>query len=444
MAALGLAQVSSNQTCQLCLNHDASHFCNCMNSLTLFCSACSGLHNSKYPRAVHYSIPIVALNQDPQVYIHKYEALSKGTTALRRNIEEMENCCREFDELTNKCIAYLAEYRNWWLQRMQAEKEALAAAIEAAVQATANCLDQESEPVSGLAMALWTLSPEELQVFSYFITLPDLQNLCQTMVTYQNHLQSLSDRFSVIPQVPRDVFAAVFSDTVELYNIHSHQRTFGRLSVDLGWGGSFIALDANTMMCIGAYPAATAVYSLDLSSLQLTALPPLLTPRAVAGVAITTSFVYVFGGFNNPNYLNSCEKYPLKTQKWLPLSNMKHRRSHFTPCSFRNLIYLACPTSTPIESFDPETEVFMDLPVSFPRQALLLSSLAFVANEELFLLTNNKQMARWKINEEMEFRISATLRECWSTQPPLVLDSMVLIACTGRVQIFSLELLALI
>lgn len=402
------------------------------------------MHSSKYPRAVHYSIPIVALNQDPQVYMHKYEALSKGTTALRRNIEEMENCSREFDELINKCIAYLAEYRGWWLQRMQAEREAFTTAIEAAVQATANCLDQGTEPLSGLAMALWTLSPEELQVFSYFTTPPDLQSLCQTMVTHQSHLQSLCERFSAMPQVSRDVFAAVFNDTIELYNIHSQQSTWSRLPVNFGWGGSFIALDRITMLCIGAYPAATAVYSLDLSSLQLIAMPPLFTPRAAAGVAIAASFVYVFGGYDNPNYLNSCEKYSLKTKNWLPLRSMNHRRSHFTPCSFRHLIYLACPTPTPIESFNPETETFIDLPLSFPRQPHLFSSLAFVAYEELFLLTNSKQMARWKINEERQFRISTTLKECWSTQPPLVLDSMVLIACTGRVQKFSLELFALL
>ena len=44
------------------------------------------------------------------------------------------------------------------------------------------------------------------------------------------------------------------------------------LPVNFGMGGSYLPLDRHTLMCIGAYPASTAVYALDLHSLILTAL----------------------------------------------------------------------------------------------------------------------------------------------------------------------------
>lgn len=74
------------------------------------------------------------------------------------------------------------------------EKHALSAVIEEAVQEAIHCLDQGLEPKSPLAWALWTLHPEEMQVVSFSITAPDLQNLMQNFASYQNNLQALCER----------------------------------------------------------------------------------------------------------------------------------------------------------------------------------------------------------------------------------------------------------
>lgn len=138
--------------------------------------------------------------------------------------------------------------------------------------------------MSSLGQAVWNRSSEELQVFSYTVSPPDLQTLCQSWAHYQNHLHGLS-------QPP--FFAAIYKNAVELYNVSTQQSTRHTISVDFGDGGSYITLDRRTVMCLGGNPKSTAVYELDLSSLQLTALPPLRTARNGAGVAKTPRFVYV-------------------------------------------------------------------------------------------------------------------------------------------------------
>lgn len=120
---------------------------------------------------------------------------------------------------------------------------------------------------------------------------------------------------------------------------------------------------------------------------------------------------------------------------------MREGRGLFTPCNLHALLYLPCPETTlTIETFDTETEVFSVLGVSLPAQMVEgCASVSFVANGEIYVLTGNKQMGRWKIDSEEGFRISDTKRGCWSSQPPFIMDSLAFIACQGRVVIFSLE-----
>ena len=75
-------------------------------------------------------------------------------------------------------------------------------------------------------------------------------------------------------------------------------------------------------------------------------------------------------------------------------------------------------------------------------------SVSFVANGELCVLTRGKQIAAWRIESEREFRLLDTDRECGSTQQPLVMGSMALIAnnysSSNAVETFSLEFYAFV
>jgi len=82
------------------------------------------------------------------------------------------------------------------LQGLQIERESLVAAITTAEKEISECVSQGIEPISSLAMAIWTLSPAELHIFSFSVALPDLQAWCQSWTSHQNGLQSLCARFT--------------------------------------------------------------------------------------------------------------------------------------------------------------------------------------------------------------------------------------------------------
>lgn len=439
----------SNHTCQICNEHPASHYCDCSKPYVFFCLNCCDAHDAKFPRIIHWHIPIAALSRrNPEEYKHKNKSLMRAAVELRKNIEQLEKCCREFDDLIQNCISYLTNYRAWWRQELQAEKEILQAAIDIAIEETTNCLDKGLEPVSSLALAMWELPPDELQMFSYEISAPDLETLCKSWASYQNNLEGLCENFPEkqvknklvqSSDAQRDAFAAILGNKVEIYDLRTQQSTHHTLSVDFGWGGSYVALDGHTLLCMGV--PSTSVYELDLSSLKLTTLPPLWIPRGEGGAAKTLQFVYIFGG-DAPGY-KSCEKYAIEHKQWLPLGSMAHPRFHFTPCVFRTLIYLPCLRTTPIiEAFNPETEDFTELAVTLPAQMKLhFASVAFVTGGELCILSGGLQMGRWKTESENEFRLFDTNRMCWSSQPPLIVDSVALVAngFNGRVEKFGLK-----
>lgn len=277
------------------------------------------------------------------------------------------------------------------------------------------------------------------------MTTPDLQFLCQSCASYQINLQGLCEQFDNKSaqnieenNLSNEVFAAVYGNRVNLYDLQSGQFSQHWISEDFGAGTSYIQVDRETLVCLGGLPSSTDVSELSLSDMELSPMPSLRTPRAYAGAAEVASVIYVFGG-QSSSYegLKSCEKY--EKCQWLPLKNMQEQRHGFTPCPFRGLIYLPCAFTSVIEAFSPETELFSTLSVSFPIQLKKWLSVSFVARGKLCVLTGGKQMWQWKIGPRRKYCLSATEWSCWSSQPPRVMDSKVLIASNGRVEMLSLE-----
>lgn len=430
MTSQGIQEALSYQTCQICEENEAFYFCRCTG--ILYCRHCSPHHHAKYPHAIHQVRLVSALGENLEEYRRRSEELAKAAAELWKNVERAEQFAVEFAEMMQNVIDHCVRYRSWKLKQLDREMRKLQTVIKSAIEEANACLDLDLQPVSTLGRAVWSLSPEQLPRFTYTVSTLDLLTLCQSWAQHQNNLFSRSD---ILPH-DDPFFAAVSCDQVELYNVNTERLTRRTLPVDFGNGGSYIALDRHSLLCLGGNPKSTSVYRLDLPSLQLTSLPPLRTARDSAGVAKTPQFVYVFGG----KYSNSCEKYALEECEWMPLSNMKYNRSSFTPCTFRTVIYLASSMTTlVIESFSTETEIFIELPVLLPVQMHWQASVAFVLSKELCVLTSSGCMGRWNIEREREFRLSVTDKSCWSCQQPLFVDSRVLISDGGRVKEFNLE-----
>lgn len=313
---------------------------------------------------------------------------------------------------------------------------------------------------------------EELGLLLLSLTTDSVQN--QIVKNLQTHIVQLRDKLllllkkpkkltitalqKIFPPLPRAeefkmpqaapistaIMAGVFNSSAFVYEIQSQLLSKHTLSVNFSQGGSYVQVDKDTLLCVGAGPASPAAYLLSLSSFELSPLPSLFTPRKSPGLAKVNAQFYVLGGWNNGyQCLNSCEKMQLGDQRWTPSStSMLCPRHSFTPCYFHSLLYLASANHEgkgTVETYSAETDTFALLSVSLsPILQLGYRSVAFIANGELHLLTEGKQLALWSLETERELRVSSIGRASWSLQPPLIVGSCALIACQGEVQKFNL------
>jgi len=147
----------------------------------------------------HPVMPIAALELGAAEYMRKFEQLSKAKTELRENLSRMDQCSEEFWSSIEGGIAYLQQYRDWWLQWMQSEKEHAKTSIEAGIQEADSNLAKGSSPVNPIAKAIWTLPTEQLRLFTYTVAVPDLHALAQGWVTCSNGISTVADRLDKKP-----------------------------------------------------------------------------------------------------------------------------------------------------------------------------------------------------------------------------------------------------
>ena len=144
-------------------------------------------------------MPIVALEIGAVEYMRRFEQINKAKAELRENLVRMDQCREEFGNSIDAGIAYFGQYKDWVLQWMQSEKESAKAAFDAAINEADTCLARGSSPIEPMAKAIWTLPPEQLRLFTYTITPPDLHSLSQTWVTCENNIKTISERLNQIP-----------------------------------------------------------------------------------------------------------------------------------------------------------------------------------------------------------------------------------------------------
>lgn len=189
----------SNQTCSFCHFTSAAVFCNCTSPPVLLCTDCSFKHQSKSPMTPHPVMPIVALEIGAVEYMRRFEQISKAKAEMWATLARMDQCSEEFRNSIDAGIAYFGQYKDWVLQWMQSEKESARASFDAAINEAETCLARGSSPIDPMAQAMWTLPPEQLRLFTYTITPPDLHSLSQSWVTCENGIKTISERLNQIP-----------------------------------------------------------------------------------------------------------------------------------------------------------------------------------------------------------------------------------------------------
>lgn len=473
---------SGNELCALCKIKTAEVFCPCARPVILLCPAYVSPHVIKgrgqlhttwtLDKLQHASVPgllellqrrteafaqvrgqawnsVGEVDQAISLYGESVQQVLDGHIAkTERDIFDLQKRIQQTISKAKSVIGDLTVQSQKQTEELKRVKAELTEAVQIALEEVEKTLTDEKPKLTsryGPAFRQLLENAQPFHLFSFNIQTSTVPTV--TLITQIHSSREIMTARSPAKS-PEDLFAAVFGNKVEMMDAKSLQSSRFTLPVNFGVGGCYIRLAESSLLCIGAYPPSTGVHSLDLNSQKLTSWAPLRTPRAYAGVGKSADFVYVFGGFDGSIGLKSNEKYDIIAKQWQPLSDMHYTRSGFTPCNFNSLIYLADTyLHRVVESFNPETETFQDLPVTLPTQLELgCDCVAFVVNGELCVLTEAKQLARWKIGSGASFLLSATRESCWSSQPPLILDSLVLIAnaSSGRVDKFNLETYAFI
>ena len=420
----------SSTSCAACSAQPAAVFCTCLVPEVCLCSECFATH-SLGDSQQHKHFPIATLQ------LHRNSLHSARVTAF----ETLREQTLHYDSEIDKAIAALKEQVQQVIENLKilcgqkvAELTALKAKIQREVaegleevEATLNQDQPQLATEFGRNLRESIEKTLDLAVFSYSIKTQPVE----CIVSLQYRLSGLA---------LQEYFPSVHNSTLTLYHLATRKTSQHSLSVNFRDGGGYAMLDSCHLLCVGSYPYSAAVHSLDLTTVTMTQLAPLPAPRGYAGVAKLGSFAYVFGGRERFNVsMHSCWKLNLGEEQWQSVGNMTYPRSSFNPCVFRSLVYLvgAVIGNKGVELFSPQTETFTVLSLSLPLE-VKATSVVFIAKNELCVLTTNRRMARWKIDEEENFRLSVTDKPCWSSQQPLVVNSKALIAAKGGVVQFNL------
>ena len=441
MADQTFQRLPINPTCQACNEDLATHFCKCTDStgkctLTLLCGKCALTHPTKNTRALHQVLPIAELDQNSEEYMRKYETLMKATAELRRNTDKMEQCSTDFADMMQTCINYLTEYRHWWLQQIQTSKEELALAIETAIQEATAYLDQGVEPGSALGKAMWTFSTEELQVFKYTVSAPDLTTLCQTWAFYENDLKRLcllaEERarpmppVSVTPAQPAEANVSQWVSGVEarvqpqlVHVTKSYIRIFNfqrggwkqplplNPHIQVDYTSTWVILEVGSILICGGGGINSAwgtAYLLREECVEQ--VESMQVGRCLHGVLAYNNQVYVFGGYNKGG-LHSCEKHQWH-HTWTLLPPMQAARGYFNPCLFNGSIYLCGSGSTRLEVFSPQSDQMLPFHLSMP----ISSNCCVYVEDNLLVVHLDKLILKYRVGQaEQLVQISTTSTE---------------------------------
>lgn len=392
------------------------------------------------------------------------ELFPQATQLVHQQVSLIDKAIKEFTTGIERALWEIIQYSNKTVGELMELKERLRRETGAGLKEVEKTLAEDKPVLAspyGPAFRLLTEQFQTFELFSYSIKIStpeavvavihppaDIQP-CPFAVLYKNRLAkyNLQNGTTFSKEIDQYKNYKMIRDLENIKQVQQPdaldnirkalaQKPLKRVETNR----SYIQLDRATLMIVDF-----EVKTLDILTYELTNLDPLLTPRSYSGVAMVNTTVFAFGGEDGAgvNKFSVCEKYSLPHNCWTRLPEMHYARTQFTPCNFKALLYLAgtCPaTHRAVESFNPQSETFTVLPISLPPDLRLgCSSVAFVAYGELYLLTDSKQKACWRIELESEFRLSDTDKQCWSSQQPRITGTQVLIACGSKVLLFSLE-----
>lgn len=151
----------------------------------------------------------------------------------------------------------------------------------------------------------------------------------------------------------------------------------------------------NRVLCIGAEPTITSVFSLCTATGELRAMPDMMLGRAWPGVVLWEDTVYVFGGQHGQPTAEA-EKFRISPGAWRKLASMSVPKLAFTPLLHTKQIYLiACSPMgpLPIETFNPYTETYTTLNVRIDGSGF--GAISFLKGDEVLTVLYGGELLHW-------------------------------------------------
>ena len=212
----------------------------------------------------------------------------------------------------------------------------------------------------------------------------------------------------------------IFSYTTDHYRVHPRPNLLQNDHI-------ICMIDSITALCLGAYPASTAVFYLNLLTVTVTPAPNMSVIREDPALIKYGDSVFAFGGFDGWEYLITCEVFSIGNKTWRPIPDMLKAGCPFPPAIWKLEVYL--PHYDYVQVYEVHREVFRLIRFG---KSLLSHPLLFILDGELFLLTQEKLLNRFRPPESNEAKLTQTVVQCdfphfaIPTAVPVIADRMVI------------------
>lgn len=198
----------------------------------------------------------------------------------------------------------------------------------------------------------------------------------------------------------RQLFVGYDQDQIQVFNaVEGHYKTWKRPEL-LRSDHLICMISKVSALCLGGYPASSTVYHLNLLKTEVTEAPSMLNIREDPGLIQHEKMVYVFGGFDGKDFLNSCEVYSLSRRQWTPLPDMLKPGCHFPPAILDAEIYL--PNYQFVQGFHLPSQAFRLIHL---RPYLTSRPLLLAMDGELIFITQEKQVGRFRPSDATEVEL---------------------------------------
>ena len=239
-----------NVLCWGCRCNVAKFFCPCTKPETVLCEGCLGKHMSQGLVLAHQIRPLATLaySKNPRA-LERLTGLSRVREEAQQSYGEVDRAIAELYAKVQETIEALQALYWEKVAQLQEIKTTLAREIQLGLDEVERTVAEERPLLTTQFGPLFRRCTEKtvpLKLFYYTI------ESCSALA-----LLCFNFKLATFQEPTR--LAGVYNDQAFLYDVKTQQITKHTLSHNFGRGGSYVELDKDTLLCVGANPASYSV-----------------------------------------------------------------------------------------------------------------------------------------------------------------------------------------